>query len=110
MGLQTPHFAGIITGKWIMDAWASKGELRMYKAMVQFESVVEAKAFSNLCNELDFKVELISDPYVIDAKSIMGLFTLELSKPIALQAHCTDEAAAAFAEKIRPYMARESDG
>lgn len=46
----------------------------MYKAAVKFASVEDAKAFSGICNDVDFKVELIADPYVIDAKSLMGLF------------------------------------
>lgn len=53
----------------------------MYKATVHFETVVEAKAFVTASNEVDFKVELVSGPYIIDAKSIMGLFSLDLSKP-----------------------------
>ena len=45
----------------------------MYQARVRFDTVVEAKAFVSICNDMDFKVELIAQPYVIDAKSIMGL-------------------------------------
>lgn len=78
----------------------------MYTTKVKFDSVVEAKAFVGICNDVDFKVELISDPYVIDAKSIMGLFSLDLSKPIELRAHCKDDGAA-FGEKIRPFLAQE---
>ena len=63
----------------------------MYKATVHFETVVEAKAFVTASNEVDFKVELVSGPYIIDAKSIMGLFSLDLSKPIELQAYCKDD-------------------
>ena len=59
----------------------------MYKATVHFETVVEAKAFVTASNEVDFKVELVSGPYIIDAKSIMGLFSLDLSKPIDLNIH-----------------------
>ena len=40
----------------------------MYKATVHFETVVEAKAFVTASNEVDFKVELVSGPYIIDAK------------------------------------------
>ena len=59
----------------------------MYKATVHFETVVEAKAFVTASNEVDFKVELVSGPYIIDAKSIMGIFSLDLSKPIDLNIH-----------------------
>lgn len=80
----------------------------MYKATVHFETVVEAKAFVTISNEMDFKVELTSGPYIIDAKSIMGLFSLDLSKPIELQAYCRDDDAfAAYKEKIKEFLLEE---
>ena len=74
----------------------------MYQARVRFDTVVEAKAFVSICNDMDFKVELIAQPYVIDGKSIMGLFSLDLSKPIELRAHCPEDGGE-FAARIRPY-------
>jgi phosphotransferase system HPr-like phosphotransfer protein len=78
----------------------------MYKALVRFDSVVEAKAFVSICNEVDFKVELVSGPYVIDAKSIMGIFSLDLSKPIELQAHCKDDGTQ-FSQQIKGFLVEE---
>lgn len=78
----------------------------MYTAKVKFDSVVEAKAFVGICNDVDFKVELVSDPYVIDAKSIMGLFSLDLSKPVELRAHCKDDGAA-FSEQIQAFIVQD---
>lgn len=75
----------------------------MYKAAVKFASVEDAKTFAGICNEVDFKVELVAEPYVIDAKSLMGLFNLDFSQPIALRAYCQDDGSA-FAEKIRPFL------
>ena len=76
----------------------------MYTAKIRFETLDEAKAFVDICNKVDFKVELQDDVYVIDAKSIMGIFSLDLSKPIILEA-CEDSAA--FREKIRSYLVEE---
>lgn len=77
----------------------------MYKATVHFETVVEAKAFVSICNEMTYKIELLSGPYIIDAKSIMGLFSLDLSKPIDLQAHCkNDEQFDAFMKEIQRFL------
>ena len=81
----------------------------MYKATVHFETVVEAKAFVTASNEVDFKVELVSGPYIIDAKSIMGLFSLDLSKPIELVAHCkSDDQCQRFQEKIEKFQVQET--
>ncbi len=76
----------------------------MYKAMVRFDTVVDAKKFVNICNSVPFDVDLVSGRYVIDGKSIMGLFSLDLSKPVELQADCeeTDE----FVTKIESYIVR----
>ena len=80
----------------------------MYKATVHFETVVEAKAFVTASNEVDFKVELVSGPYIIDAKSIMGLFSLDLSGPIALRVY--DDSAENL-EAIAPFtVAQEGEG
>ncbi len=47
--------------------------------MVRFDTVVDAKKFVNVCNSVPFDVDLMSGRYVIDGKSIMGLFSLDLS-------------------------------
>ena len=38
----------------------------------------------------DFDIDLVSGRYAVDAKSIMGIFSLDLSKPIELDAHTDD--------------------
>lgn len=75
----------------------------MYEAMIRLENLDDAKAFVNICNDMNFKVELLSGPYIIDAKSIMGLFSLDMSHPIKMRAHCpeTDD----FQVKIHPFLA-----
>ena len=55
---------------------------------------------------MDFKVELVSDPYIIDAKSIMGLFSLDLSKPVELMAHCKDDGED-FLQRIGKFVVKE---
>ncbi len=77
----------------------------MYTAKIRFETLDEAKAFVDICNKVDFKVELQDDVYVIDAKSIMGIFSLGLPAVIDMHAHCED--CAAFREKIRSYLVEE---
>jgi phosphotransferase system HPr-like phosphotransfer protein len=38
----------------------------------------------------NYDIDLVSGRYAVDAKSIMGIFSLDLSKPIKLQAHTED--------------------
>lgn len=63
----------------------------MYEATVLLENVKRANEFVHICNEIDGRIELVCDPYVINAKSIMGIFSLDLSQPMILRAECTDE-------------------
>jgi len=53
-------------------------------------SITDVKDFVNIVNKYEFDVDLSSGRYVVDAKSIMGIFSLDLSKPIKLEAHTDD--------------------
>ena len=47
-------------------------------------------SFVNTLTKFDDDFDLVSGRYVIDAKSIMGIFSLDLSKPIDLNIHASD--------------------
>ena len=49
------------------------------------DTVEKVKEFSELINKFDGEFDLISDKYIIDAKSIMSIFSLDLSNPLILQ-------------------------
>lgn len=63
----------------------------MTKATISLLAINDVKDFVNTVMHFDFDVDLVSGRYAIDAKSIMGIFSLDLSKPIELHAH-TDSA------------------
>ena len=69
----------------------------MSKTTVMLATINEVKEFVSIVSLCDFDVDLISGRYAVDAKSIMGIFSLDLSKPIALEAH-TDDASKFFAQ------------
>ena len=54
---------------------------------VSLNSIDKVKTFVNDINRFDFDFDLVTGRYVIDAKSIMGIFSLDLSKPIDLNIH-----------------------
>ena len=58
---------------------------------ISLNSIDRVKSFVNDISKFDSDFDLVSGRYVIDAKSIMGIFSLDLSKPIALNVHA-DEA------------------
>lgn len=57
---------------------------------IMLKSINDVKDFVNIVNRYDFDVDLSSGRYVVDAKSIMGIFSLDLSKPIKVEAHTED--------------------
>ena len=70
---------------------------------ILLSSINDIKTFVNIVNKYNFDVDLTSGRYVVDAKSIMGIFSLDLSKPIKLDIHA-DEEAAAFIEEIKDFI------
>ncbi|MBE5963835.1 MAG: HPr family phosphocarrier protein [Lachnospiraceae bacterium] len=58
---------------------------------ITLNSIDKVKSFVNDITKFDVDFDLISGRYVIDAKSIMGIFSLDLSKPIELNIHSENE-------------------
>ncbi len=54
---------------------------------ITLNSIDKVKTFVNLIGKYNSDFDLVSGRYVIDAKSIMGIFSLDLSKPIELNIH-----------------------
>jgi phosphotransferase system HPr-like phosphotransfer protein len=65
-------------------------------------SINDVKNFVNVVNRYDFDVDLTSGRYVVDAKSIMGIFSLDLSKPIKVEVH--DDDCESFLENIKHFI------
>lgn len=63
----------------------------MKTVRVCLDSIDKVKGFVNDISRFNTDFDLISGRYVIDAKSIMGIFSLDLSKPIELTIHESDE-------------------
>ena len=62
----------------------------MKTIQISLNSIDKVKAFVNDITRFDNDFDLVSGRYVIDAKSIMGIFSLDLSKPIDLSIHAED--------------------
>lgn len=62
----------------------------MQTVQISLNSIDKVKSFVNDLSKFDADFDLVSGRYVIDAKSIMGIFSLDLSKPIDLNIHSSD--------------------
>ena len=63
----------------------------MKTVQISLNSIDKVKSFVNEITKYDNDFDLVSGRYVIDAKSIMGIFSLDLSKPIDLNIHAVGE-------------------
>ena len=70
----------------------------MQSVTIMLNTVTDVKTFVNVVSKYDFDVDLVSGRYAIDGKSIMGIFSLDLSKPIRVEVRSDD--ASAFFEEI----------
>ena len=74
----------------------------MKTVKISLNSIDKVKSFVNEITKFDSDFDLVSGRYVIDAKSIMGIFSLDLSKPIDLNIHAQDSLDAILAA-LAPY-------
>ncbi len=75
----------------------------MVKLNVKIVSMQDADKFNKICSKFDCDMDLQSGKYYVDAKSIMGIFSLDLSKPIDLAIH-TEDNLNEILEALKPYI------
>ena len=71
----------------------------MKTVKISLNSIDKVKSFVNDITKFDYDFDLVSGRYVIDAKSIMGIFSLDLSKPIH-----ADDNVEEIMEMLKPYL------
>ena len=74
----------------------------MKTVKISLNSIDKVKSFVNDITKFDYDFD-VSGRYVIDAKSIMGIFSLDLSKPIDLNIHADDNVEEIM-EMLKPYL------
>ena len=80
----------------------------MKTVRISLNSIDKVKSFVNdLVKFTDVDFDLVSDRYVIDAKSIMGIFSLDLSKPIDLNIHADANRMDEIMSVLSPYIITE---
>ena len=82
----------------------------MKRFPIRLSLVENVKTFVNIVNHYDFDMDLRAGRQVVDAKSILGIFSLDLSKQISLDIddeHVSEEKLNALLAEIKPFMAEE---
>jgi len=71
----------------------------MQTVNIKLDTVEKVKGFVNILAPIDGDFDIVSERYLVDAKSIMGIFSLDLSKPLKLHIHDTTAA-----ERVMPLL------
>ncbi len=76
----------------------------MKTVLISLNSIDKVKSFVNAITKFDYDFDLVSGRYVIDAKSIMGIFSLDLSKPIELNIHASEADMGNILDTLKDYL------
>ena len=75
----------------------------MKSLKISLNSIDKVKAFVNEISKFDCDFDLVSGRYVIDAKSIMGIFSTDLSKPVNVRIHAQGAEAEKALQVVQKY-------
>ena len=76
----------------------------MSEFQVSLASVQEVRQFVNAATRSSCEVDVLSGRYVVDGKSIMGLFSLDLSCPVTIHLHGSDGDQEAFRQAVAAFV------
>ncbi len=76
----------------------------MTSVKILLNSIEHVKSFVNIVTRFETDMEIVYGRYVIDAKSIMGIFSADLSQPVELHIHADGEEAGQILEQLSSYL------
>ena len=76
----------------------------MTERKIKLSSIEDVKEFTSLANSRSYELDVISGRYAVDAKSIMGIFSLDLTKTLTLVLHGSDEECQEFLEDAEKFI------
>lgn len=68
---------------------------------VNLNQITSIKKFASAAYKQEFDIDVVSGKYIINAKSILGLFSLDLSKDVTIRMSCSEEEAKEFIDEIK---------
>ena len=77
----------------------------MKKFSIHLQSIDDVRRFVTAACSQTFDIDITADRYIVDAKSILGLFSLDHSKPITVEVHATAEETQSFYELVIEFTA-----
>ena len=62
----------------------------MKSMQISLEKASQVKDFVQIVQKYPYDIELKSERYIVDAKSILGIFSLDLTRPLTIEIHSDD--------------------
>ena len=87
-----------------MPKYKGRKQFIMKSLQITMSMAESVKNFVNIVSKYPYEIDLKSGRFVIDAKSLLGIFSLDLSKPIVLEIYsdkCDD-----LVEELKPFLAK----
>lgn len=78
----------------------------MKELKILLGTIEDVKEFVNVTNKYEFDCDLVSGRYAVDAKSIMGIFSLDLSKPLSMVIRGEGKHAEELIEELQKFLAK----
>lgn len=72
---------------------------------VSLSSINDVKDFVDAAAHVKCEIDVLSGRYIVNAKSIMGLCSVDLSQPVRVEVHGTDEQGTAFRQAVARFVA-----
>ncbi len=79
----------------------------MFEKKLLLNNLDKVRQFTAIASSKDYDIELTSGKYIVNAKSIVGIFSLDLTKPVTMVAHC--EKVAEISKQIEPFVYVEAE-
>ncbi|MCH5253508.1 MAG: HPr family phosphocarrier protein [Lachnospiraceae bacterium] len=76
---------------------------------LDLNSIEKVKGFVSIIRDIDGDFDLVSGRYVVDAKSIMGIFSMDLSNNVEFRILETNENVSVIEKAIAPYLCDNLD-
>lgn len=77
----------------------------MVKKKISLNSIDKVKRFVKIAERYECDIDLASERYIVDGRSIMGIFSLNLSRPIDMTIHADEELASNILENMSEFFA-----
>jgi len=78
----------------------------MFETKIMLKSFDDVKNFVDVANLHDYDIDLLFGKYIVNAKSIMGVFSIDLTKPITMRAYCDNSAE--IHKQVLPFIFEET--